>query len=457
MNAQTGKWGNPARPDEYPRRILLAVTGESPQVVTETLYALAVTGVSGADIAEKDLPFGDKKTALAALAKTRKSPPFMPTDVLLITTSEGAKKAEVLHDKLKELTKFYGLEAIPEEKIKIKVITRDERKLDDIRSISDNKAVADFITQCLRDLTSDPSTAIHASVAGGRKTMGALLANLMMIYGRPQDRLTHVLVSGPVDVEECPKFYFPHLYKPAVPIPKVSPDGKQKGDVFTYKFRVELAELPLLLFRHFEDEPGKLIPENKGLGDIVGFLREPLGPVQLAMDPKERQLICGDGDKKVKVRLAPLEYSLYELCAYAAKQGKSIDLNEFYNNLHHLRKYLEILATQDESQIPDFVSDCEKDGWATGSCKKFMKHLGDHYYWVKVSNADGFLSAKPAGEEAKKEYREDWVEEMRTCISKINKKLKNELRYASTPYMIVAERGYRDTVYRISLNPDSII
>ena len=31
-------------PAAYPRRILLAVTGLSPQIVTETLYALAVKG-----------------------------------------------------------------------------------------------------------------------------------------------------------------------------------------------------------------------------------------------------------------------------------------------------------------------------------------------------------------------------------------------------------------------------
>ena len=56
MNAQMVEWGNPDRPDEYRRRVLLAVTGESLQVVTETLYALAVTGASGFDFAEKELP-----------------------------------------------------------------------------------------------------------------------------------------------------------------------------------------------------------------------------------------------------------------------------------------------------------------------------------------------------------------------------------------------------------------
>ncbi|MEF8766960.1 hypothetical protein [Candidatus Accumulibacter contiguus] len=55
-------------PNDYPRRILVAVTGLSPQIVTETLYALAVA------------PSG---TA------------FVPTEIHLITTRSGAEKASL--------------------------------------------------------------------------------------------------------------------------------------------------------------------------------------------------------------------------------------------------------------------------------------------------------------------------------------------------------------------------
>ena len=51
-------------PAAYPRRILLAVTGLSPQIVTETLHALAVGGEQ----------------------------PFVPTEIHLITTAEGAER-----------------------------------------------------------------------------------------------------------------------------------------------------------------------------------------------------------------------------------------------------------------------------------------------------------------------------------------------------------------------------
>ena len=54
-------------PASFPRRILVAVTGLSPQVVTETLYALALT----------------------------QTPAFVPTEIHLITTLEGAKRARL--------------------------------------------------------------------------------------------------------------------------------------------------------------------------------------------------------------------------------------------------------------------------------------------------------------------------------------------------------------------------
>ena len=54
-------------PAEYPKRNLIAVSGMSPQIVTETLYALA----------------------------TRSENPFIPTEIHIITTTEGANNAEL--------------------------------------------------------------------------------------------------------------------------------------------------------------------------------------------------------------------------------------------------------------------------------------------------------------------------------------------------------------------------
>src|SRR5574337_1815314 len=63
--AGVGDWAV-SDPHTYPRRVLLAVTGLSPQIVTETLYALA-----------------------------HREPAVVPTEIRLVTTLEGAERARL--------------------------------------------------------------------------------------------------------------------------------------------------------------------------------------------------------------------------------------------------------------------------------------------------------------------------------------------------------------------------
>ncbi len=163
------------------------MTGLSPQVVTETLYALAVE------------------------AKNK----FAPTEIVLLTTQEGRERARL--SLLSEdpgwfhrLRRDYGLPAIAFDETSIRVLAlADGQALDDIRSVSDNERAADFIAETVRAFTNDPATAVHASIAGGRKTMGFYLGYALSLYGRPQDRLSHVLVSEPF--ESSWEFSIPRL------------------------------------------------------------------------------------------------------------------------------------------------------------------------------------------------------------------------------------------------------
>jgi len=65
--------------------------------------------------------------------------------------------------------------------------------LDDIRSDADNRLIAQSILSMVRDGV-DQADKVSASIAGGRKTMGYLMGFGLSLFGRPQDRLTHVLV-----------------------------------------------------------------------------------------------------------------------------------------------------------------------------------------------------------------------------------------------------------------------
>lgn len=167
------------------RNILVCVTGLSPQIVTETVYALSVQATSA----------------------------WMPDEVYLLTTLRGAENA-----RLKLLSREpgwfhrlradYGLPEIRFDESHVHVIRRqDGAPLDDIRDDADNRSAADFIAETVRRLTQDATTHVHASIAGGRKTMGFYLGYAMSLYGRAQDRLSHVLVSAPF--ESHPEFYYP--------------------------------------------------------------------------------------------------------------------------------------------------------------------------------------------------------------------------------------------------------
>lgn len=165
----------PESPESYPRRILLAVTGLSPQVVTETLYVLAVQA----------------------------KPAFVPTEIHLITTRQGAEHAR-LNLLSRQIGWFHRLRAdyaLPEIAFHAKCIhvipDAAGGELDDIRTPADNARAADFVTERVRALTSDPDCTLHVSIAGGRKTMGYYLGYALSLFGRGQDRLSHVLVSAP--------------------------------------------------------------------------------------------------------------------------------------------------------------------------------------------------------------------------------------------------------------------
>ena len=163
-------------PAAYPRRVLLAVTGLTPQIVTETLYAVAVKG----------------------------TPRWVPTEIRIITTRQGAEKAErmSLPAELRQLCGDYDLPeaAFGVEDIRI-IKSPNGKPLDDILDEADNAAVADFITEEVRALTADPNASLHVSIAGGRKTMGFYVGYALSLFGREQDRLSHVLVPPSLEFE----------------------------------------------------------------------------------------------------------------------------------------------------------------------------------------------------------------------------------------------------------------
>ena len=248
--------GETGRRDSGRRRILLAVTGLSPQVVTETVFALA-----------------------------RRRPPWIPHEVQVITTADGAERlrlALLSADRawFRRLLDDWELPPVAFDSDRILVVT-DARgqPLRDIRTPADNERVADFICEHVRGLTADPGTELHASIAGGRKTMGYYLGYALSLFGRPRDRLSHVLVSDPY--ESSWGFFYPTPYSSTIE----TRDGNLAD---TRDARVTLAEIPFVSLRHGLDQ--RLLEGKSTFSEVVAAARRALAPPELHIDLSARRV-----------------------------------------------------------------------------------------------------------------------------------------------------------------------
>ncbi len=268
-----------------PRRILLAVTGLSPQVVTETLYALAVAS----------------------------DPPWIPSEIHLITTGEGRRRAELAllsEDPgwFHQLRRDYGLPAICFDIDSIHLLTgSDGSPLEDIRTPDDNERAADLITEKVRELTADPDSELHVSIAGGRKTMGYYLGYALSLFGRPQDRLSHVLVSEPF--ESSWNFFYP------TPGSRVI-ETRDGNLVDTRDARVWLAEIPFVSLRHVLDE--NLLHGRSRFSDAVASARRALEPPRLILDQAGHRIRAAGRT----FPLPPRELAFYSLFARHRLEGR---------------------------------------------------------------------------------------------------------------------------------------
>ncbi len=174
-----------SQPHLFPRRVLISVSGLSPQVITETVFALA----------------------------REKNPPFFPTEVHLVTTAEGAERARLTllpagSANLQQLCLQWQI-PIPEFSDTHFHLIRNAAgdEIQDLRTAADNEAAADTILQTVRRFTEASDTAVHVSIAGGRKTMGFFAGYALSLLGRAQDSLSHVLVSPAFESNK--DFFFP--------------------------------------------------------------------------------------------------------------------------------------------------------------------------------------------------------------------------------------------------------
>lgn len=217
------------------RVVLIAAVGTSPAVLTETVWALAY-----------------------------RPAPVVPDEVVVLTTTTGKARLRtdliesgVWRDLVASLVRarIPGAAQLRLGETSVRVLPdADGNGVDDLRTAEDNMRAADFMLGVVRQYTEDPSAVVYASLAGGRKTMSALLLSCMSLLGRADDRVFHVL-TNPEALALKPAFYFPR----AGATHAFAENGKARK-IAAARVAVDLFEVPFVRMRGWYQEKFKTIP-----------------------------------------------------------------------------------------------------------------------------------------------------------------------------------------------------
>ncbi len=329
------------------RTVLVACVGTSPAVLTETVWALA-----------------------------HETPPCVPDEIVALTTKSGRDRllAEILGGAPSVWTCL--CESLRGEKIDVegKLVFGDAlvrvipdaqgNGIGDLRTGEDNLRAADFMLQQLRQYTESPDTVVLASIAGGRKTMSALLFSCMTLLGRESDKVYHVLL--PPEFEggvEPPMFY---------PVKGVTYVNRATGKRYrSDKFHSELFEIPFVRMRGWYQERFKSIPPS--YRTLVSKIQT-VAPPALAYPKVEIDLLTGmlrlDG---FVVRLSSTEFATLALlakgCPMKSLHGRLVALHNARSGRTD-RDWLESFKEGSRFENPDYVDDLYK---TVSSLRKKLK------------------------------------------------------------------------------------
>jgi CRISPR-associated protein (TIGR02584 family) len=150
---------------------------------------------------------------------------------------------------------------------------------EDLRTKVHHDEAANFIIQTIAPYCDAEDQQVIASIAGGRKTMGALLYAAMSLLGKESDRVTHVLVNEPFD--SVRGFFYPDQ-----PVQRLTArlHGKEPFVVHAGDARIDLADIPFVPLRNkFTElnEPRDSGPPSVELDETSGQMTVNGRPIQL--------------------------------------------------------------------------------------------------------------------------------------------------------------------------------
>src|SRR2546423_3027917 len=295
------------------RHILLCVAGLTPQIITETLYALVVEKKRRVDEIRVITTRDGRDKIMTGVANGRGG-----ADESLLHPEEGRCYAFCRdYPELSAGIKFDEscLYILNNRKTGVPSPSDcEEDRRPTTRTARENECAANQICEIVRSLTSQPHVHLHASAAGGRKTMSVYLTAAMQLFGRVEDCLSHVLVNPPF--ENNRNFY----YKPPQAQPLLDNNGNLLP-ITTDEAHIEMAEIPLVLLHRIIAE--QLKKEPGYYNDLVLQAQDELNLVQTEHDVR---LDLRNGRVKIASRaigLTPREFLVYTIFAVRRKRASN--------------------------------------------------------------------------------------------------------------------------------------
>jgi CRISPR-associated protein (TIGR02584 family) len=400
---------------EKQKQILLCVAGGTPQIITETLWALI-----------------------------KQPQPVCVDEIRVITTLEGREK--ILTGKIngfgsadtslldKDHGQFFKFQNDYPEARRIKfdenclylLTTKttgvpnprddDKDRLQDILTDEDNEKAANQTCEIVRELADDENVRIHASIAGGRKTMGLYLMAAMQLYGRNNDVMSHVLVSKEVEVG-APKFFYKTPQPEPILDPKGNPKTKDDGGVLTTEdINIYLASIPFICLRGVV---AKLRDKDNPITNYAAFVAEAQSELkflesasELRLNPKNKTIRIANREARLTLK----QMFVYTMFAYFRKhgigEGGYVGLDEIATGDLEKVCRLFVEADEDESAMQVFRENFKRSKFiytfdVNVVREDMLEERRKNYQRYKLSSArDVLVSIEEAGKKVIDSYRQ---------------------------------------------------
>lgn len=321
------------------KHVLVAVLGRTPQILTEALYSLCV---------DRAVPI---------------------SEVSVVSTNEGFQLAadrllHPEHGRFFRLQKDYPAQCWQTRfsEADIHVAMDGLLPLQDIQTRAHSESFLELILRVLWEKTNDPATAVHCSLAGGRKTMSTYMAMVLQMLGREQDRLYHVLLT-PAAAEHHPDFYYPS--------PQSQPLTLSDGTEFdSAEVKIELVDIPFVRLR--ERLPAELLERRASFAELLQWTQAelatlPRAPV-LQLVPRLRLVRIGGRE----IELPPLEFCLYWHFAERSQQRPTRIAREDYESYFERPEGSAFLHP---ATVADLIARYKRTNGPDGMLKRFEESV----------------------------------------------------------------------------------